>query len=487
MPTIWNTAAEQIFGWKAEEVVGRSYPIVPEDRLDEHQTLFRTALEKGETVAGMETRRVRKDGSLVDVAIWSAPIRDASGQVRTRIDLYADVTERRHLEEQLRQVQKMDAVGRLAGGVAHDFNNLLTAIKGFGQLLLDDLEPADPLHGYAEQIQQAADRAASLTRQLLTFSRRQVLEPKVLDLNTVVANMNQLLGRLVGANIELRMVPDPLLGQVRVDPGQVEQMLMNLVVNARDAMPQGGRLSIETRNVRVDADDSRLHRGVAPGSYAMIVVSDTGCGMDRQTQGRIFEPFFTTKEQGKGTGLGLSTVYGIVKQSGGYIWVYSEPGHGSVFKIYLPRILEPAEAPTEEDPPVPQVSTGTETVLLVEDEEVVRVLARKVLQKKGYRVLEAANGADALRICRDVRDRIHLLLTDVVMPGINGHELAIRVASMRPGIQVLYMSGYAEDAIVHHGVLDEGIAFLEKPFSPGGLALKVREVLDTPVENLLGS
>jgi two-component system cell cycle sensor histidine kinase/response regulator CckA len=483
-PTMWNSAAERIFGWKAEEVLGRSYPIVPDDRLEEHRTLFRAALERGEMVAGVETQRVRKDGSLVEVAIWSAPIRDAGGQVRISIDLYADVTERRHLEEQLRQAQKMDAVGRLAGGVAHDFNNLLTAIKGFGQLMLDDLEPADPLHGYAEQIQQATDRAASLTRQLLTFSRRQVLEPKVLDLNAVVANTNQLLGRLVGANIELRIVPDPLLGQVKVDPGQVEQMLMNLVVNARDAMPHGGTLTIETRNIRVNSEDARLHPGMAVGSYAMLAVSDTGCGMDRQTQARIFEPFFTTKDQGKGTGLGLSTVYGIVKQSGGHIWVYSEPGQGSIFKVYLPRVLEQAQAPAEEELPALPVSAGTETVLLVEDEEVVRVLARKVLQKKGYRVLEATNGADALLICRKASERIHLLLTDVVMPGMNGHELATQVVSLRPGIQVLYMSGYAEDAIVHHGVLDEGIAFLEKPLSPAGLALKLREVLDTPVEKI---
>ena len=396
---------------------------------------------------------------------------------------FIDVTEQKNLEVQFAQSQKMQAVGQLAGGVAHDFNNLLTAITGYSELTLRRLPAEDPLRQNIEEINKAGDRAAALTRQLLAFSRKQVLQPKVLDLNAIVSELEKMLRRLIGENVELRTALGAGLGSVRADPGQVEQIIMNLAINARDAMPQGGKLTVETKNVHLDEDYAKNHVAVTPGPYVMLAVSDTGAGMSEQTQKQIFEPFFTTKEAGKGTGLGLSTVYGIVKQSGGSIWVYSEVGRGTTFKIYLPRVDEGAEeykrgAGTEE------TLQGAETILLAEDEEMVRKLARQVLEMYGYRVLEAANGGAALLICERHNEPIHLLITDVIMPEMSGRELADRLAQLRPAMKVLYMSGYTDDAIVHQGVLDEEANFIQKPFPTDALARKVREVLDAPKKSL---
>jgi len=387
-----------------------------------------------------------------------------------------DVTEQRHLEEQFRQSQKMEAVGQLAGGIAHDFNNLLTAILGNTQLLLRELPPGDSMRDDVEEIRKASERAASLTRQLLAYSRRQMLQPEVLDLNVVMAEMDKMLRRLIGEHIDLVAVFAPDLGRVRADPNQIEQVIVNLAVNARDAMPDGGKLTIGTANVDLDESFAQAHLGSVPGSYAMLAVTDTGVGMDAAVRAHLFEPFFTTKEVGKGTGLGLATVYGIVKQSGGYISVYSEPGHGSSFKIYLPRIATPAEPPAAalKGGPAP----GSETVLVVEDEPAVLTLSRRALEAQGYVVLAASDADAALRVVERHGGMIHLLLTDVVMPGLSGHELADRLTAQRPGIRVLYMSGYPGDAVVQHGTLPIGSAFLQKPFSPDGLARKVRDVLD---------
>jgi PAS domain S-box-containing protein len=383
----------------------------------------------------------------------------------------------REREEQLRQSQKMEAVGRLAGGIAHDFNNLLTAINGYSELTMIQLKAEDPLLHNLEEIKKAGDRAASLTRQLLAFSRKQVLQPKVLDLNSLVAEIEKMLGRLIGEDIDLQTVLHNDLGSIKADPGQIEQVIMNLVVNARDAMPQGGKLTIETQNVYLDEEFAEQHIATNPGPYVMLAVSDTGTGMDEQTQARIFEPFFTTKEMGKGTGLGLSTVYGIVKQSGGNLWVYSELGQGTTFKVYLPRIDEGA-AEYKRSAENEDAFRGTETVLLAEDEEMVRKLSARVLEMYGYQVLEAANGGTAFLICERHQGNIDLLLTDVIMPEMSGRELANRLNELRPEMKVLFMSGYTDDAIVHQGVLDEDENFIQKPFTPNALGQKVREVLD---------
>jgi len=378
-------------------------------------------------------------------------------------------------EEQLRQSQKLEAVGQLAGGVAHDFNNLLTVIMGYSDLLLRSSKHDDSMRSKTEEIKKAAVRAAALTRQLLAFSRKQVLQPKVLELNSLVTEVSKMLRRLIGEDIEFIMLLRPEAGRISADPGQIEQVLMNLVVNARDAIPQGGKIIIETGNVELHRDSADLHREVEPGDYVLLTVSDSGRGMDEGTRKRIFEPFFTTKEVGKGTGLGLSTVYGIVKQSGGNIFVYSEVGRGTTFKIYFPRVKEEAASqPTAQRAQLPR---GSETILLVEDEAMVRKLARTILEENGYEVLEAANGNEAI-IREQHAGEIHLMVTDVVMPLMSGRELAERVRERRHGIKVLYMSGYTDDAIVHHGVLEAGTHFLEKPFTPDALAWKVREVLD---------
>jgi PAS domain S-box-containing protein len=419
------------------------------------------------------------------VELYTFPMVDpASGEITGVIEYFRDITARKKTEEalqrseeQLRQAQKIEAVGRLAGGVAHDFNNMLTAIGGYCELLIDDLEAADPHRQDVAEIKKAADRAASLTRQLLAFSRKQIIQPKPLNLNEVISNLDKMLRRLLREDIILLTLPAAELGLVMADPGQIEQVILNLALNSRDAMPQGGKLTIETGDVELDAQYAGRHLEVQPGSYVLLAVSDTGIGLIEESRERIFEPFFTTKEQGKGTGLGLSVVYGIVKQSGGHIWVYSEPGQGTTFKIYLPRIgqaLEPASLPSR---PASQAH-GAETILMVEDEEVVRQVTRKMLETKGYKVLEAAGGPAALALSEQHRGAIQLLLTDVLMPEMSGKDLAKRLARRRPETRVLFMSGHTENSIVHHGVLKSGVAFIQKPFRLEALGQKVREVLD---------
>lgn len=372
----------------------------------------------------------------------------------------------------------MESIGRLAGGIAHDFNNLLTVILGRSELLLRRLPANDENRRDIELIQNTAERAAMLTRQLLQFSRQQVLQPKVLDLNAIVSEVEKLLHRLIGEHIEVMLRLSPKLSLVKADPGQLQQVMMNLAVNARDAMPNGGKLIIETQDVELDEEYARKHAGVIPGIHVMLAVSDNGVGMDDETSARIFEPFFTTKEQGKGTGLGLSTVYGIIKQSGGNIWVYSEPGRGTTFKIYLPRASELSPAEKTSSFSLRAVQQGNETILLVEDEPGVRELVAEILSAIGYTVLSASNGDEAIEMSQRHNGTIHLLITDVIMPEMSGRELANRISAVRPDTRVLYITGYTSDAILHHGVLDEKIALLEKPFTPASIARKVREVLD---------
>jgi two-component system, cell cycle sensor histidine kinase and response regulator CckA len=380
----------------------------------------------------------------------------------------------------LRQSQKMEAVGKLAGGVAHDFNNLLTAITGQSEMCLRSLSPEDPVYRKIAQIKKSGERAAALTRQLLAFSRKQILQPEIIDLNNTVAEMSKMLQRLIGEDIDLMLALSANVGKIKADPNQIEQVLMNLSVNARDAMPGGGKLTIETSNIYLTEQFAGGYLNVPSGKYVMLAVSDTGEGMTAETKARIFEPFFTTKEVGKGTGLGLSTVYGIVKQSEGSIWVYSELNRGTTFKIYLPHVTGSVELAQDKNQHN-ELCKGVGTVLLVEDEEVVREMASEILQESGYDVIEASDGREALDLSEQFPGEIRLMLTDVVMPGMSGRQLAEKIALTRPGMKVLYMSGYTDDAIVHHGVLEEGTAFIGKPFSPEALAKKVNEVLTAKV------
>ncbi len=413
-------------------------------------------------------------------------LRDSSGQVIGFIGIIKDISQRMRaeqekarLEVQLNQAQKMEAIGRLAGGVAHDFNNLLTTILGNAELALLDLKQNEPFYNILTEIKGAGDKASALTRQLLAFSRRQVMQPEILDLNELLQDMSRMLRRIIGEDIELEILPASGLGLVEIDPGQLEQVIMNLAVNARDAMPGGGKLTIEIADADLDRIYSESHgRVVRPGPYVLLAVSDTGQGMPPEIQAQIFDPFFTTKDKGKGTGLGLSTVYGIVKQSSGYIWVYSEPEAGTTFKIYLPRVEKHSG---HEQPPKEQEQdhSGTETILVVEDDQAVRNIAAYSLRIYGYRVLTASDGAQALARVQEEKDQIHLVLTDVVMPQIGGLEMVQELKKLQPGLKVLYMSGYTTNSIVHHGILDQGVDFLQKPFTPNSLASKVREVLDS--------
>ncbi len=390
-----------------------------------------------------------------------------------------DITEYKRLEGQLLQAQKMDAIGALAGGVAHDFNNLLSVINGYSELALESLNEKDPVRADIQQIWEAGKRASTLTAQLLAFGRKQILQPEILDLNEIIAQMTSMLRRLIGEDIDLAAITTPDLGMIHADPVKIQQVVLNLAVNARDAMPQGGKLTIETENVRFNEDYVKEHSAAKSGAYVMLAISDNGVGMSAETKAHLFEPFYTTKEKGKGTGLGLATIYGIVKQSNGFIWVYSEPGKGTTFKVYFPRV-EGRSAGIAVREEKEQDYDGTETILLVEDEAAVRNLASRILKDRGYVVLEAGNGTEALRLAGEFSGEIHMVLTDVIMPGMSGSVLASRLETVRPGIRSLFISGYTDNAIVHHGILDSGVAFLEKPFSPNRLASKVREVLQAP-------
>lgn len=468
---------EELTGYSASEVVGQNCRFLQGAGTDPDAVAqIRQAVQQGEACK-VELLNYRKDGTSFWNELSISPVRDEKGQVTHFVGSQADVTARRKLEEQLRQVQKMEAVGRLAGGVAHDFNNLLTIINGYSEVVLDSLEKNHPLADFVQQIQMAGERAASLTRQLLAFSRKQMLKPVVLDLNSLVRDMEKMSRRLISEDIQLVLELKPDLHRINADRGQMEQVVLNLILNARDAMPDGGSLVLETRNVELDANYVATHSEVIPGQHVSLSVCDTGCGMDKETQAHIFEPFFTTKEADKGTGLGLSTVYGIVKQSNGHIDVYSEPGLGTTFKIYFPaHLAEDIQHPPE---PVPvSIQRGTEGILLVEDEDGVRKLTAQILRSGGYRVVEAANGSDALKLIQQDQKQIHLVITDVVMPVMGGRQLMEQVRQFVPEVKVLFVSGYTEDAIVRHGILSSEADFLQKPFTAAALKSKVRELLD---------
>jgi two-component system cell cycle sensor histidine kinase/response regulator CckA len=474
--TIWNQGAERLFGYSADEVMGE--PTSTNARLNWPEEL--RAIKKvrnGEHVPPFETVRRRKDGKEIHVSVCVSPIKNREGRIIGASAISRDISERKRLEEHVRQAQKMESIGQLAGGVAHDFNNLLTIISGYSDLLLSS-RLDESTKGVIKEIYKAGERAGSLTRQLLAFSRKQVLEPRVLDLNATIADTEKMLRRLIGEDVLLATALDPGLEPVKVDPGQIEQVIINLAVNARDAMPRGGKLTIETANVQLDETCTPLRPEVQPGRYVMLAVSDTGCGMTEEVQTHIFEPFFTTKGPGQGTGLGLATVYGIIKQSGGHIYVYSERGRGATFKIYLP-VAEEGLVPGQalHGLNLKPTASASETILLVEDEDPVRAFTRLALQMHGYKVLEASRGDEAVRLCEKHQGPIHLLVTDVVMPEMGGREVAQRLGTLKPGIKVLYLSGYTDDAVVRHGVLEAEAAFLQKPFTSVALATKVGEVL----------
>jgi two-component system cell cycle sensor histidine kinase/response regulator CckA len=472
----YNEAAQGLFHLDPSEFLGQTdHDVWPSEYADRFVSNDAEVFRTKKPVEAVEA--VPHQQAVHYWLIYKFPILDENDEVQFIGGVGIDITERRHLEDQLRQSQKMEAVGRLAGGVAHDFNNLLTVISGYGDMIMRGLPAGDALHSCIEEVLKAASRATSLTNQLLAFSRRQVIQPKILDVNILVANMDRMLRRVIGEHIELETVLSPGLGPVKADAGQLEQVIMNLAVNARDAMPEGGKLYIRTGNVDVPRS-SRLHADVRPGSYVRLTVADTGKGMDAEIMIHLFEPFYTSKATGKGTGLGLSTVYGIVKQSGGEIVVESEPGSGATFHMYLPRVsgvTDPAHPPQAR----PLVRSGTETILLVEDEPGVRQLVREMLHRLGYTILEAGGGAEALRIFAQHERTIDLLLTDVIMPHMSGRDLAERLRTVRPDLKVLYISGYTDDMLAHHGVLEPNVFLLPKPFAPDELAKKLREVLDT--------
>jgi PAS domain S-box-containing protein len=474
-----NPAFEKVTGYSKEEAIGQNPRFLKSGKHNaEFYGQLWTTITQGKVWTGHLINK-KKDGSFYEEEATISPIRYGSGKIAGFVAVKRDVTERRQLEDQLRQAQKLESVGRLASGVAHDFNNLLTVIVGYSDFLLDALKGPDPLRSYAEEIKNAGERAASLTKQLLAFSRKQVIEPKVLDLNVTIRQSIPMLQRLIGEDMVLKTHLDASLGQIMADPDQIHQVIMNLVVNARDAMPHGGRLDIETTNVDLLAEDcAAIHPDAVPGPCVLMAVTDTGHGMDETTRQQIFEPFFTTKEVGRGTGLGLSTVYGIIRQSGGWIGVRSEVGVGTSFRVYLPQV---DGLPLEEANRLPiPAERGVETILLVEDQKAVRGFTKAALEKSGYHVIEASSGDDALAIAQQHPGPIHLLLTDVVMPGMNGRELSEHLKELRPNLKVLFVSGYSADVIAHRGVVERGVALLSKPFSSAELAAKVREVLAQP-------
>jgi PAS domain S-box-containing protein len=478
-----NCRAEALLGRGRHRLLGRPYTeLLPGAEAEPTRAALEQLLSgRAVSADNVPLRRIDNRSVFVDLSASAVTV----GAERIAVVIAHDASGRHQLEQQLRQAQKMEAIGRLAGGVAHDFNNLLTIINGYAELLRNRMAASEPGWPMLDEIVKAGQRAANLTRQLLSFSRQQVIAPRVVDVNAVLADMGQLVSRLIGEDVTLTILPEPGLGPVKADPGQLEQVVMNLVVNARDALPHGGRITIETRSVEFDAAYARKHGDVRPGPYVMLSVTDTGTGMTAEVKAQLFEPFFTTKANDKGTGLGLATVYGIVKQFGGHIEVYSEVGLGSTFKVYMPRQSQPLDALS-----VHRRSTilprGHETLLLVEDEEAVRALARFVLRDCGYTVIEARHGEEALRLAEQ-HAHIDLLVTDVVMPKVSGADLARQLRDKRPGLRVLYLSGYTTDAVVHHGVLEQAAHFLQKPFTPAALAQKVREVLDRPADSSAGA
>ncbi|MDQ2856406.1 MAG: PAS domain S-box protein, partial [Acidobacteriota bacterium] len=471
-----NKAGERITGYSREETLHLNLKeiIVPEF-LEKAQEMVRRKLA-GEMITAYELETLAKDRRRISLEVNSRLV--FQNGVPTGVQGIArDVTERKQLEEQLRQSQKLEAVGQLAGGVAHDFNNLLTVISGYSDLLLRKLPADSSLSAHASEIKKAGDRASGLTRQLLAFSRKQILQPKVLDLNTVVSDLDRMLRRLIGEDVDLLTITEPELGQVKADPGQIEQVVVNLVVNARDAMTTGGKVTIETANARLTADYVHQHVQCVPGAYVMLAISDNGSGIDPAIRDRIFEPFFSTKGAGKGTGLGLSTVYGIVKQSGGHIWVYSEANMGTTFKIYLPRVDEDIKEGADPGE-IAAALGGKETILLVEDEAQVRGIVQQILESLGYCVMTAENGEQAMTVASAHAGDIDLVITDVVMPQMGGRELAERLGTLRRNLRVVFMSGYTDDAIVRHGLMDDRLIFIQKPFTADALARKVRMTLD---------
>jgi two-component system cell cycle sensor histidine kinase/response regulator CckA len=474
-----NPALQKMLGYETQEALFRAN-LATDIYRDPQEHRRANDLFAGSKGFDVEVEWRRKDGTLLKARCSGRLIESgqSAGHDEANFEVFVeDVTEKRVLEQQLHMAVKMEAVGRLSGGIAHDFNNLLGVIIGYAQVLKRRLKAGEDLFEYAEEIEKAGQRAASLTRQLLAFSRQQVLAPAVLNLNALISDMGKMIHRLIGEDIELVMKLDPAIGSVKADHGQIEQVVMNLAVNARDAMPKGGKLALETATATFDQAYTHQHAGSKVGSYVMFSVRDTGMGMSAETLVHIFEPFFTTKELGKGTGLGLATVYGVVKQSGGYICVDSEIGHGSSFKVYLPLIEEPVQVP-EAVAPAAEFLRGSETMLVVEDAAPLRKLSVTLLEQYGYRVLSAANGAEALELAEKDIQSVDLLLTDVIMPGLGGHALAQRLQALRPGLKVLYMSGYTDSSIAQHGVLEQGISLLHKPFTEEELVRKIREVLD---------
>ncbi len=474
-----NRRCEEMFGYSREELLGARIEILlPESQrrahADERNQYFQRPHVRPMGL-GIDLAGRRRDGQEFPVEVSLSYIETDEGTFA--IAFVSDIGQRKRLEEQLLHSQKMEAVGRLAGGVAHDFNNMLTVIAGYNRMLLDELPVHDPLRSYAEEILKAADRASAITHQLLTFSRRQISKPRVIHLNLVVAHADKMLRRLIGEDVQLQLRLAADIGNVKADPGQVEQAIVNLAVNGRDAMPNGGALTIETANVRLDENYLRTNMGMSPGEFVMLSVSDTGHGMDAETRRRVFDPFFTTKDRGRGTGLGLATVYGIVQQANGDIWVYSEPGRGSTFKLYFPRVSEPLTESHEPGAAQTHTAESAQTILLVEDEKAVRELTLTMLRQLGYAVLTAESGDNALRISQAHTSEIALLVTDVVMPGMSGRQLADALMLARPGLRVLFLSGYTENTVVHHGVLGAGVDFLPKPFSREVLGKKLREIL----------
>ncbi len=470
----WSPGAERMFGWLEGEANGRILPIVPAAGRAEFDAML-TRLRAGESIEGAEYTLLRKDGKAIESAIWAVPLRDAAGRITAFLSFLADISERKQLEAQFRQSQKLEAVGRLAGGVAHDFNNLLTVIMGYVEMVMAETRAPRSLLGHARQIQSAAERASALTGQLLAFSRRQITQPRAVDLNESVTHSMKLLRRVIGEDITIRTQLDEGLGRINADPIHIDQALMNLVVNARDAMPNGGTLTIETANVMLNDNYAGRHLGVKPGPYAMLALSDTGIGMTEEVRQRIFEPFFTTKEIGKGTGLGLSIVYGVVKQSLGDIVVYSEPARGTSFQLYFP--LADSHKAIRDGHERAADLRGDETVLICEDEEHIRKLVNSMLTRRGYKVIEAHSPAAAIMMSRAYETNIDLLVTDIVMPEMSGFDLAKAIRETRPWIKVLYMSGYTDNRVNHGWVLNADTPFLQKPFAAAALAEKVRQAL----------